>query len=301
MKSEWTPLATDFFHHPKVVEVDGSAKLLFLAGLCYAQHHLTDGVVPRRATRHLLAQVEADDDAVDQLVSAGLWTTEADGYRVPNWSEWNQPAESVREKRQRESNRKSQWRAAKKAKNGDAGRDASRDASGDADRDGDATRPRRSTPTPTPTPTENSLPDNHLAVVPAPAPDARDDDRRVGLAAAKLAQHDLDAARTRGEHITSPGGFKESRRKAWTESAVLAEMAASHPDDSATELAALVLDVCGLDDPTESLPEQEAFSAITERNRRREAGQACPDCDDTGVVLDDTNTARPCPCQKAAS
>jgi len=121
MKSEWTPLATDFFHHPKVVEVDGSAKLVFLAGLCYAQHHLTDGVVPRRATRHLLAQVEADDDAVDQLVCAGLWTTEADGYRVPNWSEWNQPAESVREKRQRESNRKSQWRAAKKAKKGKTG------------------------------------------------------------------------------------------------------------------------------------------------------------------------------------
>lgn len=151
MKSEWTPLATDFFQHPKVVEVDGPAKLLFVAGLCYAQHNLTDGHVTRRATRLLFVATDADQSSADQLVEVGLWTTTDDGYAIPNWSEWNQPAEAVKEKRQRESNRKQEWREAKKAKFRPSDRDAGRDASRDVGRDGDATRSRRSTPTPTPT------------------------------------------------------------------------------------------------------------------------------------------------------
>ena len=46
MTGEWTPLAVDFFADPTIRKVGRDAALLYVAGLCYCQEHLTDGVIP---------------------------------------------------------------------------------------------------------------------------------------------------------------------------------------------------------------------------------------------------------------
>lgn len=48
--------------------------------------------------------------------------------------------------------------------------------------------------------------------------------------------------------------------------------------------------------PSDTGPPEFRPNPILERNARRAAGQACPDCADTGW-LDDTDPVRPCPCQ----
>lgn len=148
----WTPLAVDFFTHPKVCNLSAAGKLLYLASLCYAQRHLTDGDVPKGALPMLAAEAGASRSQAMSLVVAGLWDPKPDGgWTIHDWAEWNQPAEVIEERREQDRARKKAWRDAKATRNG-RGRDTSRPTSRDTDGDADATRQSRSTPTPTPTP-----------------------------------------------------------------------------------------------------------------------------------------------------
>lgn len=100
MPGEWTPLAVDFFEDPQVCQVGRDAALLYLAGLCYAQEHLTDGFIPDGAVRILAAKGWSKPTAARKLVDAGMWQPADGGYRVRAWSEWNKPADQVRKARE---------------------------------------------------------------------------------------------------------------------------------------------------------------------------------------------------------
>lgn len=96
MADEWTPLDVDYFQHPKVVTAGRDAALLYLAGLCYCQRHLTDGYIPVAAVRVLAAEAWTKPSMAERLVDANLWQRTDAGFVVTGWVERNKPAEVVK-------------------------------------------------------------------------------------------------------------------------------------------------------------------------------------------------------------
>lgn len=229
----WTPLAVDFFTHPKVCSLSASGKLLYLASLCYAQRHLTDGAIPAGALPMLAAEAGASRSQSTSLVAVGLWDEASDGWTIHDWGEWNQPAETIEERREQDRARKKAWRDAKAAKK-NGGRDASRDA----DADGDATRQSRSTPTPTPTPPltppvgRDAPGETAEEEQPPPEPSASPDPDVEQLLAATWAH----MARQLTDDATAAGEAQPRNRAAY-ERTVAANLAATHDADARRTLA----------------------------------------------------------------
>jgi len=94
----WVKLDDGFFRNPKVVIVGPEAKLLYLAGLCYAGSSLTDGFIPANAARILGADAEIStiSNATQELVDAGLWAPVERGYMIHDYLQYNKSAEEVR-------------------------------------------------------------------------------------------------------------------------------------------------------------------------------------------------------------
>ncbi len=176
MSGEWTPLATDFFHGPKVRLVGRDAALLYIAGLCYAQHHMTDGVIPAHVLDVLAPAAWVRPAAHVPLVEHGLWEPVDGGWFVKDWFLWNRSAEEIARRTENERKRKQGWRTAKAEtktrREQDASRDAGQDAPGDAG--------FRSTPPPPPI-------DIPLDALEDPSPQPVDD-HTPHLAAARAAR-----------------------------------------------------------------------------------------------------------------
>ena len=100
----WTPLAVNYFRHPKVATIPPRARLLHLAGFCYCQEHTTDGFIPAGVVPLLVNESGAAKGSPGELVESGLWERVDGGFRVDSWHEWNRYAADV--KRQRASRRK---------------------------------------------------------------------------------------------------------------------------------------------------------------------------------------------------
>lgn len=97
----WVKLDTGIFRNPKVVTVSADAKLLYVAGICYAGDNLTDGMIPANALPILAAEATIRNikRAVSELVSAGLWIAKENGYEVHDYLEHNSRSGDVQAKR----------------------------------------------------------------------------------------------------------------------------------------------------------------------------------------------------------
>jgi hypothetical protein len=112
----WVKLDDQFFAHPKIVNLDKDAKLLYLAGLTYCAGQLTDGLISAGGLRVVLALVEARRQAVTALVTAGLWeAAEGGAYQVHDYLEYNPSADQVKHDRQQAAQRQAEWRERKGA------------------------------------------------------------------------------------------------------------------------------------------------------------------------------------------
>ena len=149
MADQWTPLAVGFFTHPKVVQVDGPAKLLYLAGLCYSQRHLTDGWLPAGVVPILAAEAGCTRRGAAELERVGLWDAADGGWQIHDWAEWNRPAEQVRRRRADDRARKA---ALRNGGGTSAGHSAGHSAGPSAGKSADV----HASPTPTPTETLTS-------------------------------------------------------------------------------------------------------------------------------------------------
>lgn len=89
------------FRNPKVVSVGSNAKLLYIAGICYAGSALTDGFIPTNTIKMLAADtaISSVRKAVGDLVKSGLWTEVDDGYQIHDYLAYNESAQKVQAKK----------------------------------------------------------------------------------------------------------------------------------------------------------------------------------------------------------
>jgi hypothetical protein len=118
-------LACRYWRDPKFAKVSDEAELLWLRGLAYSGEQETDGKVPRNMLESLRKPAPNPDETPDetrpkrattlarQLVRAGLWIEDADGFAVPfnTWSRWQETAEQKTESRRKQAEKVARWRA----------------------------------------------------------------------------------------------------------------------------------------------------------------------------------------------
>lgn len=108
----WVRLDESFADHPKVLQAGPLGIAMQVAALCYSNKYLTDGFIPNIVLPKLLnlsgiaTDFKEDEEwniiggaqatperVANTLVDAGLWTTEAGGYRVHDYHEY-QPSKA---------------------------------------------------------------------------------------------------------------------------------------------------------------------------------------------------------------
>lgn len=93
----WVRIDDNFPEHPKVDALSDAAFRMHVAGLCYANRHLTDGLIPDRMPRRFI-HGDNVSGAVDELVDSGLWKTVPGGWMVHDYLEY-QPSRAEAEAR----------------------------------------------------------------------------------------------------------------------------------------------------------------------------------------------------------
>lgn len=196
----WVRIDDQLFTNRKIVAVPPSARLLYVAGLCFSAGALTDGRIPDGALPQLVAQAGAKQADVRHLVAAGLWEHAGDGHDVPDYLDYNPSSKQILDERKKEREKKRRQRAngaGKAVRNGtvqqdDHGRFVSRQESpGDTGRDSPRESPGVSPSTPSPSPYRESSSEEPLS-----RPTTADDehthlDDLLTATWQRLADHDL--------------------------------------------------------------------------------------------------------------
>lgn len=113
MSSMWVKLDDHFAGHPKIQRLSDAAFRLHVEAMCYAGLHESDGWLPVRVVSHRRRQVA-------ELLHAGLWSKDQEGYQIHDWSDWN----GTQEQRQQ---RREQWREKKRRQRGESPGDSTGD------------------------------------------------------------------------------------------------------------------------------------------------------------------------------
>lgn len=267
----WVRLDDAFLRNRKVVAAPPSARLLYIAGLCWSAGALTDGRIPRTVLPQLLADSGARRKDAENLVEVGLWESTTDAYFVPDYLDYNPSSKQIHEERAREREKKRRQRAvgASSVDNGAAGRFMSRhlslgDNTGDSPGDTAGESRRESPATPSPSPCRESS----------------STDTRVGPAAAEeeiltatwqrmaTCHLRLELERNPGS-IQHPDGWKRTdatRCRDLHEQRARAEIAAT-PTISPEQLAENLDPACGPDDGGHA----RALAAAADTEARAEA------------------------------
>lgn len=102
----WAKLDDQFVEHPRIVGIGDRAFRLHVAAICLANRKLTDGHISSHDARILMATVKANRRHTDELVGHGVWETNGDGWQIRDYLQWNPTAESVKERRRKDQQRK---------------------------------------------------------------------------------------------------------------------------------------------------------------------------------------------------
>jgi hypothetical protein len=97
--------------HPKIVGLSDGAFRLYVAGLCYSQRHLTDGILPLSQVPKLTPNYRKRH--VDELTARLLWAPVAGHgwYEIHDYLQWNDSRETVAKRRANgRANAEKRWR-----------------------------------------------------------------------------------------------------------------------------------------------------------------------------------------------
>lgn len=96
----------------KVVGLSDKAFRLWITGLVYCARNLTDGAISELALRFVGAnsQIDRPKTVAKQLVSAGLWEPNGDGWMIHDYLEYNPSRAEIAERRELARERKRRQR-----------------------------------------------------------------------------------------------------------------------------------------------------------------------------------------------
>ena len=98
----WAKLDDGFFRHPKARAAGKDGRALFIAGLCWAASHLTDGFIAAAELGLVAAEAEVRPQAtVRRLVEIGWWVPAEGGWWIHDYLDFNPTAEEEKEKRRK--------------------------------------------------------------------------------------------------------------------------------------------------------------------------------------------------------
>lgn len=114
----WIRLEDDFPHHPDVWTLPPQSAWLFVAGLCYSRHYLTDGFIGEDVLE--LVCRGAHPKHVVPLIPAH-WQKVDGGWRIVNYDKYQQTKAEVEEQRESSRARSRRHRERTRASRRDAG------------------------------------------------------------------------------------------------------------------------------------------------------------------------------------
>jgi hypothetical protein len=95
----WLKLDDQIFYNRKVAQCDTETKMLYIVGLTYCAHQLTDGFIPSSVLPLLAGMAGVDWQIAKQnasnLLSKSLWVEAEGGWLVPDFLEYNPSREQV--------------------------------------------------------------------------------------------------------------------------------------------------------------------------------------------------------------
>ncbi len=98
----WIRFEDNFPEHPKVLALSDGAFRLHVRAIGYAARHLTDGHVSSAALRSMTRRSALPAE----LVAAGIWEHEGDGYKVHDYLHYQPSKTEVQKRRAADSERK---------------------------------------------------------------------------------------------------------------------------------------------------------------------------------------------------
>jgi hypothetical protein len=119
----WVKLDDKFAEHPKVVQAGPVAGFLYVAGLCYANRHLTNGFIPAAHVTALLTRDGVNSAQLSKrLCAVGLWSEttkkETPGFLIHDYLQFQPSRASVIKARKTNAKRQATWRKQHLAQNG---------------------------------------------------------------------------------------------------------------------------------------------------------------------------------------
>lgn len=103
--------------HPKVERLSDAAFRVYVTSICFCSRNLTDGLILRQQA----AKVAASPKIIRELVDAGRWDADPEGWRVHNYLKWNKSrAEVLAFKEQQARKARGRWGVADGAPAGGA-------------------------------------------------------------------------------------------------------------------------------------------------------------------------------------
>lgn len=100
----WIRLDDQIAHHPKFIKA-GLSAWVWVCCIGFAQKYLTDGFIPADAI-FSLSSIREPEQHIEVLVKAGLLEPCDNGYQIHDYLEFNDSAETVRQKRHNDRVRK---------------------------------------------------------------------------------------------------------------------------------------------------------------------------------------------------
>lgn len=105
----WFKVDDKLHSHPKWVGLPKGARALWISAGSWSSAQLSDGFVPRT----VLKSLQGTTREAEQLVAAGFWETDAEGWRFHDWREYQPTRESVTATREANARRIREWREKK--------------------------------------------------------------------------------------------------------------------------------------------------------------------------------------------
>lgn len=263
----WLRLDDGFSDHPKIIGLDDGAYRLHVDALVFCARTLTDGFVSKGALRRL-----PNGHLVGELVDAGLWEPDGEGWWIHDFLDYNQSAEQVLEDREKARERQRRRRSRTPETDPDPTSPPARHAVTPPVTTGGT--PAVSSPSPSrpvPSPIPDSSRQSHTATRPDPEP-TTDDDRFL---AAVNAAVDLKVTDARPDRNPAAYRATVARTVPAEHGDTLRHVLAEHPEWPTNWVA------------------QEALGRPRTDPTPREVIDACPDCTN-GLVETDAGMA-PCP------